>query len=76
MFHGDTQYSIIFVNTSISYLPEKVFKPNLNRNLKSKIRFFDDSSMIHCDHCKNYWMIKENKEKQFDNLFCKQYKNT
>ena len=76
LFDDDKQYSIVFDNTSISYLPEKVFKPNLNRNLKSRIRFFDDSSMIDCNDCKNYWMIKEEKEKQLENLYCKQYKNT
>lgn len=29
------------------------------------------NSQIDCDHCKNYWLIKENKKYQVFNAFCK-----
>lgn len=60
--------------TNINYLNEAAFKTLLlNENNYIKFLSPDDSLKPHidCDDCKNYWLIKEGKEKQVENPFCK-----
>lgn len=66
---------IIFLQTNISYLAENVFKPVLDN--KSNIIDLISStklpknSTIDCENCKNYWLIKNNKQNQVINARCK-----
>ena len=70
-------FEITFMQTNISYLAESVFKPVLNNSFNS-INFFSHTisngtynSKIDCDDCKNYWLIKENKQTQVKEAHCK-----
>ena len=76
-FNGITNnFQITFMQSNISYLAESVFKPVLNNSFNS-IDFFNHSisngaynSKIDCDDCRNYWLIKENKENQVKYADC------
>lgn len=59
----------------ITYLSEQAFKPVLN-NKRNQIVFdygieWNSPSTIHCNHCKNYWLIKEKKQNYIKNTHCK-----
>ena len=65
-----------FTETNIDFLPEATFKSFLNSHQNNSINFYDDrlvvkKSMIDCFNCKNYWLIKEQKQNQVINAFCK-----
>ena len=70
-----------FMEMDISYLDESVFKPVLD-NKFNRITFYDYSAggsspaYIHCENCKNYWLIKEKKQNQFKYAYCKGYNQT
>lgn len=65
----------IFRQSNIDYIPESSFKTFLNH--ESNEVFFDNSystpkpSLIDCNHCKNYWLIRDNKQNQVKNTKCK-----
>ena len=61
---------ILFRNSNISYFDEAVFKSFLD-NKQNKIDFFENTSLIDCESCKNYWLIKQEKENQVKVPFCK-----
>lgn len=65
---------ITFDGVDISSLPENAFKSLLNSTSNS-IALIGDSN-LDCDDCKNYWLIKEKKEKQIINAHCKSSKKT
>ena len=77
-FDGITNpIKVTFLKMNISYLAESVFKPIL-KNSSNSIDFFDHeiskgiyNSKIDCDDCKNYWLIRENKQNQVKNAHCK-----
>ena len=72
-FDNGTQrhIKIIFSQSNINYLNEKVFKPFLNdRNYDHTIKF-DFYSVIDCEDCRNFWLIKENKQTKVENPHCK-----
>ena len=73
----EKSFKIQFMQTNVSYLAESVFKPVLNNSLNS-INFFNHkisngkyNSKIDCDDCRNYWLIKENKQNQVKEAHCK-----
>ena len=47
-----------------------MFKPALNNSL-NLIYFNSIRSKIDCDDCRNYWLIKENKQNQVTKAHCK-----
>ena len=49
------------------YVHQMIFKSFL-KDGNNTIDMAD--SNIDCDQCRNYWMIKDNREKQFEKLFC------
>ena len=64
-------FQIKFMQTNVNYLAESVFKPVLNNSLNSIDFYFsyetskgNYNSLIDCDDCRNYWLIKENKQNQ------------
>lgn len=68
-----------FTETNIDFLPEATFKSFLNSHQNNSINFYDDrlvvnKSMIDCFNCNNYWLIKEQKQNQVINTFCKHNK--
>lgn len=69
-----SQLIITFVNQTINYLNEGAFKPILNENENNFIDLSKPSigfnSKLDCDDCKNFWLIKEGKEKQVKNAYC------
>ena len=74
-FDGIPQETIIrFLETDISYLAESIFKPVLSNQL-SYVGFTDNKSpelnQFNCDDCRNYWLIRDNKQDQIKNAFCK-----
>ena len=72
---GKSQFMIELSNISISYLNEGAFKPILDANEYSFVHFQqmppEFSSNIDCDDCKNYWLIKQKRDKQILNALCK-----
>ena len=70
-------FQITFALTNISYLAESVFKSVLNNSLNFVNFYVEDVdnttyySKIDCDDCRNYWLIKENKENQVKEAHCK-----
>ena len=61
-------YAIVLRSTDFNYIPQSSFKYALN-NYKSSITFVN--STIDCDHCKNLWLIEEQKESQIKTPQCK-----
>lgn len=86
-FDGVKRHLLIeFWESDINYLPEPVFKSVLDNqfnNQTSVINFMDPTaysyynynSKIDCLECKNHWLIKQGKEKQVLNAYCKQNSN-
>ena len=66
--HGSL--NITFRDTEISYLNKGVFKLALDNN-KSVINLVEDTSLIDCEDCRNYWLVKDNKQNQVNNAFCR-----
>ena len=64
---------IKFLSTNINHLPEGVFKSILDyeNNLIDFSKKSIFNSKIDCEDCKNYWLIKEKKENQVFNAYCK-----
>ena len=66
---------IKFLGTNINHLPEEIFKSVLDYE-NNLIDFSKESifnSKIDCEDCKNYWLIKEKKENQIFNAYCKRH---
>ena len=72
-FDNGTQrdIKIIFSQSNINYLNEKVFKPFLNDHKYDHAIKFDFYSVIDCEDCGNFWLIKENKQIKVENPHCK-----
>ena len=74
-FDGVSKPIDIFISHSsnINYFPETTFKSVFNNN-RSRISFGNDTdlSYVDCSDCRNYWLVKQGKEKQLINPFCKQ----
>lgn len=73
---GKFRFIIGLSSTNISYLNEEVFKPILDANEYSSVEFYrmpleEFSSLIDCDDCRNYWLIKQRREKQVVDAHCK-----
>ena len=67
--------NIVFDSTGINYLNESAFKSVLNNESNYIIfKSVDIDSFpkarIDCEDCKNYWLIKNGKEKQVIKAFC------
>ena len=60
-----------FYNSSLNYFPEATFKSVLN-NTNSIIMNFNKEPSFDCEDCKNFWLIRDNKEGQMKNIICKQ----
>ena len=61
----------------LNYLPESSFKSLLIIG-KNRIVFGDNNvgkTYINCEDCRNHWLIRDNKEYQVINAFCKEYPN-
>ena len=61
-----------FYRMNISHLDEGAFKSVLDNKVNSIV--FGSGNIlaeIDCDDCKNYWLVKEGKEKQVKNAKCK-----
>ena len=60
-------------NTNINYLNEEAFKTILD-NPNGSINLYKvdgrSNSTIDCSDCRNYWLIKQNREKQVFNANC------
>ena len=65
------QLDIHFQRTNINYFNEGVFKSVLDNKLNT-IYFFEDTSLIDCEDCRNYWLIEENKKNQLKTPICRQ----
>ena len=86
-FDGVKRHLLIeFWESDINYLSFEVFKSVLDKqinNQTSVINFMDPNaytyhnynSKIDCLECKNHWLIKEGKENQVLNAYCKQNSN-
>ena len=63
---------ITFYDSEINYLNKEAFKSVLE-NGKSEINFGSDKTIrtLDCGDCRNYWLIKENKQKQVQHAYCK-----
>ena len=83
-FGNTIGYSITFINSTINYIPESIFKnvldrssisfehPFLNLYKEQSLKYFySKASYIDCDDCRNYWLIKHQKEKQVQKTICK-----
>ena len=63
-------------NSSVNFLPESTFK-SLLENQENEINFTDPdqlpqwNSKIDCNHCKNHWLIQQNKQSQVHHAYCK-----
>ena len=64
------QLDIHFQLTNISYFNEGAFKSVLD-NSSNTINFFQETSLIDCEDCRNYWFIKENKQNQVKTPICR-----
>ena len=69
----------VHIGGSIGYLDEAIFKPFLadysNTIIFLRDKFGGVKSYIDCLECKNYWLVKEEKDYQISNLYCKHDKN-
>ena len=70
------RYSFIFRNSNIDFIPESSFKKVLKLN--SSMILFDNQfngnkikSYIDCEDCRNYWLIRDNKQDQIKFSICK-----
>ena len=64
-------FTIILMETNVNYFAESVFKQVLNNSLNSIDIFWDEFDfLIDCDDCRNYWLIKENKQNQVKYAHC------
>ena len=72
-FDGFTKPIVIrfLYNSSLDYFPEATFKSVLN-NKNNTIMNFNKEPSFDCENCKNFWLIKDNKEGQMKNIICKQ----
>lgn len=66
-FHGISNKTVIvFKYCKINYLAEGAFKSFLdNRNNR-----IYSHSKINCNHCRNYWMIRDKKQQQIQSGIC------
>ena len=66
-FHGiSNKTAIVFNYCKINYLAERAFKSFLdNRNNR-----IYSNSKINCNHCRNYWMIRDKKQQQIQSGIC------
>ena len=65
---------ITFRDSDINYLSEGAFKTVLNNNLGSIDLYTNgpqQNSELDCSDCRNYWLIKENKQQQVTHANCK-----
>ena len=65
---------ITFLDSDINYLSEGAFKTVLNNNLGSIDLYTNETqrnSELDCSDCRNYWLIKENKQEQVNHANCK-----
>lgn len=80
-FNGLTKpIQILFLKTDINFLNEGAFKSVLNNQSNLIVNNYEhdyDSSQskIDCNDCRNFWLVKEEKENQIQNAFCKNYYN-
>lgn len=63
-------FNITFRDTEISYLNKGVFQLVLN-NSQSVIHLVEDTSLIDCEDCRNYWLVRDNKQNQVNDAFCR-----
>ena len=67
--------SFTFRQSSVDYIPKPSFKTFLNH--ESNEIFFENSytnpklNLIDCDDCRNYWLIRDNKQNQVKYTECK-----
>ena len=65
---------ITFDGMNINNLPQEVFESYLNGtklNIESNSVAFTGGSTIDCDDCKNYWLVKQDREDQIFDATCK-----
>lgn len=62
--------SIWFYSINITYIPNSSFKLILDD--KQSDVSFNRNSFIDCEDCRNLWLIKDGKEKQIKNIFCRE----
>ena len=59
--------NFIFDLSVLNYLPEGSFKSLLDQNKQNKATFQDEkwaTTNIHCEDCRNYWLIRDGKKDQ------------
>ena len=64
---------ITFFNSDMNYLSEGAFKTILNNHGLINLNLYESNynSTLDCSDCRNYWLIKENKQEQVINAYCK-----
>ena len=73
-FDGKNRINVMFLDSDINYLSEGAFKTVLNNNLGSIDLYTNGpqrNSELDCSDCRNYWLIKENKQQQVTHANCK-----
>ena len=71
-FDGKNRINVMFLDSDINYLSEGAFKKVLNNRYGSIL--FPESrytSSLDCSDCRNYWLIKENRQNQVPYANCK-----
>ena len=71
-FDGKKRIDVVFLDSDINYLSEGAFKKVLNDRYGSIL--FPESrytSSLDCSDCRNYWLIKENRQNQVPYANCK-----
>ena len=58
---------------NINYIPQSTFNTVLNhtQNVLDFRTGFSNKSYIHCEHCRNQWLINHNKKEQVVDPLCK-----
>ena len=58
---------VLFLFGNVTFIPESAFKPLL-KNKENRMSVYD--GLFNCLDCRNYWLIKDEKESQFLNPTC------
>ena len=73
-FHGIKRQTVHvqFEMPKLDYIPESSFKTILDQNKNNTIKIFDVvyKTLIDCEDCRNYWLIKDNRKTQIKHAIC------
>ena len=60
---------VFSLNSSLNYFPEATFKSVFNNKNNAIGNYFQDS-LLYCEDCRNFWLIRDNKQDQMNDVFC------